>query len=1093
MKKKMSVAVTIIIAFLLSLISVIIVIVSESRSKKLDKIDFDVKFTNKVTQWQQTLGYVGRNSPTETSSEGLNDRYPTYGTSLADITDEEKDNVLQENALILASSDTYDAIDSEGNLLLNGSKTGKKLYKHISSVGMYYGDVSDQEKAVIEKITITANEQRNYVTGLYAPAGEIVKIEISQQDLEAIGGELLVCVGQVSHRNNLNNIWKARNDFSRMPVIANKLSVKTTTAYVGNPLGGPIYIYPSTFGKTFSVTISGAVKYAHYVHGKTTAQECEEMKSYTAPYYDFELWDLGVRLSGSSKYASYDYENLVQVGDLWEKIVRTSRQVPCSANVTIGVGYVYDCFVAAGSACAFQGGHSWINAPSSWMADAMNYKSMVTNGFWGNIHEYNHLYQSYGMESSKTNEVTNNATSLLSYALYTNISANRSTNDSSLGGGWNRYTDPSRSLRETVANAQSGQTQSALNVYADIIHSFGVDVFTKATRLQNGFGVDNWYEALSKATNYNFTYYFEKLLGQTISDDKKSLYDTADRILFVPIATVFQTGRDYFDGENQVFIETVRPYQIERGDSIEINFDERLILPADFSFAIKSVSQPQHGLIEHLSGNTYKFTPDQADDSGNIKVEVQLISQDYTTRNVTLTLAFKQYDKNQVKIEKYTSDGTHNYSSVEDALTNNFAGYTKVADYKSSSTFVNGLANRQIGVVEGKIYIPETGNYAFCLRSGRGNNTLYLSVNDKSGLEQVISLNSDHGGFALEGEHVVNKYLNKGDYLYFKEITLSRHASDAFSELGMAYLDSQNPVMKTVPTAYLCTNDMLMPTQQFTSSAKYTMSYNFSSVITKTSTATHSLVSVNMSSWDNSTSIENVFDGDSSTFYHNNRNNFVSEDNPFVLVADMGKTEKYNSIKIISRTSGQYNLPSSFKLYTSLDNENWQQVGDFKDLSLQNNTVVALFDDVEFRYYKIYVTDTKSASGGNKYVTIASIEFALTFVGEEKSPYLMDYYKSNKTNFTEVETVSTFGKIIKGNGTIKYSFKGTGFVLMTRQDNDCKITLSIDGKNYNLTLSKSATKTYSFVQKDLPNSSHDITIKVLSGNICLDSFAIQTA
>ena len=116
-------------------------------------------------------------------------------------------------------------------------------------------------------------------------------------------------------------------------------------------------------GKTFTVTVSGAVKYARYVHGLTTKEEVEEMKNYSAPYYDFEVWNLGVRLSGVKKYGSFDYENLVKTGDLWEKIVMTSRQVPTSANSTISVGYVYDCFVAAGAACAFQGGHSWVNAP----------------------------------------------------------------------------------------------------------------------------------------------------------------------------------------------------------------------------------------------------------------------------------------------------------------------------------------------------------------------------------------------------------------------------------------------------------------------------------------------------------------------------------------------------------------------------------------------------------------------------------------------------------------------------------------------------------------------------------------------------------
>ena len=72
------------------------------------------------------------------------------------------------------------------------------------------------------------------------------------------------------------------------------------------------------------------------------------------------------------------------------------------------------------------------------MHGALNYDSMVNSGFWGQIHEFNHHFQNYGMSGASTNEVTNNATSLLSYILYTNISSYRTNDDSSLSG-WNRY------------------------------------------------------------------------------------------------------------------------------------------------------------------------------------------------------------------------------------------------------------------------------------------------------------------------------------------------------------------------------------------------------------------------------------------------------------------------------------------------------------------------------------------------------------------------------------------------------------------------------------------------------------------------------
>ena len=316
----------------------------DTPSGSLTRVDFGDKFGGKVNQWQQTLGTVARNIPTSASSEGCNERYPTYGSNI-DFSDEEKDNILQENALIVASDTTYDSMDADGNFYLKGEATGKKLYKHVASEGMYYGNVSDDQPAVVERITVTATEQRNFVTGLYAAPGEVVKIEISEADLAAVGGSLTVVVGQVSHRNNVNNIWKEKS-FVRMPVIATKFVVTAPTSYVGFHLGGPIFIYPtSANGETFTVTVSGAVKYAHYIHGQTTREQVEEMKTYSAPYYDYEVWDMGVRMSGASAYGNYDYDNLVAVGDLWEKIVRTSRQVPTSANATISVGYVYDCFV----------------------------------------------------------------------------------------------------------------------------------------------------------------------------------------------------------------------------------------------------------------------------------------------------------------------------------------------------------------------------------------------------------------------------------------------------------------------------------------------------------------------------------------------------------------------------------------------------------------------------------------------------------------------------------------------------------------------------------------------------------------------------
>ena len=685
------------IFFISILIFGITFIVLQNLNNNYEVMQMSNVYYGKAMQQVDNKRYTLRKVQTKTSNEGKNSRYPTYGTSLSNITSEEKDNLLAENALLIASSTTYDEIDKNGNLLLNGEKTGRKLYKHTSSEGMYYGDVSDNEQAVSQTITITPTEQRNYITGLYAPAGEVVKIKISSEDLEKIGGELIVCVGQVSHRNNVNNIWKARDDFSRMSVVGNIFTISKETSYVGNFLGGPIYVYPKKINSTFSVTISGAVRYPYYIHGLTTKEEFEKMKTLSAPYFDFEVWDLGVRHSGPKKFANFDYDNLVKVGNLWEKICRTSRQVPASANATIGVGFVYDCFVAAGSACAFQGGHSWVNAPCSWLGSALDYESMTANGFWGVIHEFNHLYQSYGMYDTKTNEVTNNSTSLLSYVLYTNISSMRSENDSSLSH-WNKYTDPSRSLRETISLAESGEAQFALNCYADIIHSFGTDIFTKATQLQKGFGVNNWYEALSQATGYNMTYYFEELLHQTLSDEVKAKYNLDSLPTFVPVASLYQTGRNYFAGEEECFVETVKPFEIEKGEDYILDFNKYLIIPKDFNFVITQITSPQNGTLEKQEENVYKYTPNNNDYSGTIKVTIKLLHDTIQTKDVTLLINLKQKITNLLNITRY-SYSSRVYNTVDEAINNNFAGYTNVETSKSNSTFLNRIANNHIGIV----------------------------------------------------------------------------------------------------------------------------------------------------------------------------------------------------------------------------------------------------------------------------------------------------------------------------------------------------------------------------------------------------------
>ena len=134
----------------------------------------------------ENIGITERNIPI-IKNESLSTKYPVYGTPLTNTEHSQlNESIYNENLNLISSSITYDEIDEDGNLLLNNIETGKKLYKHTASIGNYYGDVSDNEKGIIKKITINPISYGNYITGLYAPPGEIIKYEITENDFEQI-------------------------------------------------------------------------------------------------------------------------------------------------------------------------------------------------------------------------------------------------------------------------------------------------------------------------------------------------------------------------------------------------------------------------------------------------------------------------------------------------------------------------------------------------------------------------------------------------------------------------------------------------------------------------------------------------------------------------------------------------------------------------------------------------------------------------------------------------------------------------------------------------------------------------------------------
>ncbi|MDE7107530.1 MAG: M60 family metallopeptidase, partial [Clostridiales bacterium] len=325
----------------------------------------------------------------------------------------------------------------------------RRLYKHTASVGFYLGDVADNEPAVTKKITLSNRGYTSYsVTGVYAPAGEVLTVKLSGAAMNSTGG-IAINIGQALYNSQANNIWAGKNAMPRMPHVLTTLRLTkdtmtyseetdTWTGYIGSFLGGPVYVQNEAV--TFTMEISGGVTYSHFILGYTTPEEFEKNNKSTAPYFDLEVWEYGVLHSGPKRYAQqFSYDDLYNAAVYWEKVslVTTAR----GNGYKQGIVFIYDPFVAAGAAVAFPG-RSSVNCPLGWMSASLNYNAMIASGSWGNMHEYHHNFQGFGVGGGADGEVTNNSLNLVSYALFTNISAKRGiTSYGAAGlGGWNNYT-----------------------------------------------------------------------------------------------------------------------------------------------------------------------------------------------------------------------------------------------------------------------------------------------------------------------------------------------------------------------------------------------------------------------------------------------------------------------------------------------------------------------------------------------------------------------------------------------------------------------------------------------------------------------------
>lgn len=1070
--------------------------------------------------------------------------YPTYGTSLKNYTVEERDGIFEESTALLPSptwrsKGIFNGIDSEGYLIKNGERVSddnggyRLLYAHTASESMYGGGLSLDEPRIVKKITALTHTKLSstQITGLYAPAGEVIKIEMSESEYKAAGG-LGVYIGQNYNLDQQVAMEKSGDGIkgtglNRMSDILSKYELRdanknvtvnddgTVTAYVGSFLGGPIYFRPlsNNVERNISVTISGGVKYQHFILGVTTKEEYEFNKNTTAPYFDLEVYD-SVRFT-TNKYAAsgglalkdYTYENCTDAAILWDKIAEVSTRVAANglSASSAPVYIIGDCYVAAGAAFA-NPGRNGVVCPPSWLAEALNYNNFVNSGCWGTMHEYNHCWQGYGFGNS--GEVTNNATTLVSYSLYTRISQGRTAATNWGNGGWNRFTDPSKSLADLLSQSSTGNKCFDLPLYATLIHNIGQESFVTAAKGQNNreSGSTLYYNKLVDATHYDMTYYATKILHYNIDETggigtfEKASVDAAQAKnypMFVPVASVYQVGRSIlYDGQKREII-TAQPFAYGSGEFImdftnKNNFSENkfvskaLVIPDGFTVTVKSITQPQNGTVTLLENNQVKFIPNASElYSGNFKVTLSIKKDDnaFEVADVDLIINLKQSTNTTLSRTTYIYDDVLKVPATElvynhETNTFNFGAYAETesrinvctqetntqiwaADrnyyddvYNKDSTNYRLLeAGKTIQTLDGCMYFNNPGTYRFTLK-GRGKATLYLSYDDGATWEKGLTIARTSGNAYINTEYCEHEFTTKNNYVKFM-VVLNVSQSNAFFGIGVASKKEDGTFTDFSNARDAFTNPSIHQKVTEESSEKFITEYCFKNVYTysylNTNTyfaKTNKVVSVSHDPWDAGQPITNMFDGDANTYYHSKRDLYITEEKPFELVVDLGSVQKVNSVTFYGykNTVGNNGMPRAFKIYGSTDGNDYKLITEQLESPANARTMTFDFDATEIRYYKLVVTDTDN----HRYFAMNRIEFAYKI--SHPNGTLIAPNNSGVTytgNWSTKNVLCNFGLIYTAGvgDSVEYHFTGSRFAYSAYQSKDYgTVDIYLDGK-----------------------------------------------
>lgn len=383
----------------------------------------------------------------------------------------------------------------------------KQKRRHPASVD-FPGEVSRSAERVSRNIEIDTAVPGWHSTGLYAAAGDTLKIETGLQEKS----DLQVRIG--SHSDTLWHLdtWK------RMPDICKTAAIESKKTVISSPFGGLIYIVvpeECKLGKV-SLKIGGAVQAPRYVLGDTaTGAWKNEIRNYPGPWAELETSKVILTLPSEAIRKLDDPEKLMM---FWDKVLDACadladwpRERPRPER------YVADRQISAGYMHSGYPIMTWLDVIHH-EVDLESLKSNAKGMNWGFFHEMGHNHQSGDWTFEGTGEVTVNLFSLYVLETVCGIVPRDTRPQMSTEGMANAY----KKYAEAGKSFETWKSDPflALAMYVQIKDQFGWDAYKKVfaeyrklpdnERPKNDDGKrDQWLVRLSRTVGRNLGPFFD--------------------------------------------------------------------------------------------------------------------------------------------------------------------------------------------------------------------------------------------------------------------------------------------------------------------------------------------------------------------------------------------------------------------------------------------------------------------------------------------------------------------------------------------------------------------------------------------------------